>query len=272
MTSTLKTFIAGCACAVALTSALPAQASVVIAGTRVIYQATDAEVTVKLSNEGQAPALTQSWIDSGDLRAAPSAIDVPFTLTPPVARIDPGKAQTLRIVYTGEPLPQDHESVFWLNVLEVPPRPAAEDSDSNKLQLAFRSRIKLFFRPSGLKDSAAEAPAAVSWRVTRAGAHAALEAHNPTAYHVSFSGVELLGGGKRVRSSEGGMVAPGQTAVFPLAGDAVPGADSKVRYRAISDFGGELIGEAAVGGSAPAAPPPPTAATSATSGQDTRQP
>ncbi|BDB27589.1 fimbrial chaperone [Cupriavidus sp. TA19] len=265
MTSTFKTLVAGCACAVSLMGALPAQASVVIAGTRVIYHATDAEVTIKLSNEGQTPALTQSWIDSGDLRAAPSAIDVPFMLTPPVSRIDPGKAQTLRIVYTGEPLPQDRESVFWLNVLEVPPRPAAEDADSNKLQLAFRSRIKLFFRPSGLKDSAADAPAAIRWRMTRAGSHAALEAHNPTAYHVSFSGVELLGGGKTARSEDGSMVAPGKTAIFQLAGDAMSGADSKVRYRAISDYGGEITGEAMLDTSVPAEPPAP-------SKQDTHQP
>ncbi len=35
--------------------ALHAQASVVIAGTRVIYNAKDAETTIKLTNEGRSP-------------------------------------------------------------------------------------------------------------------------------------------------------------------------------------------------------------------------
>mgnify|MGYP003589057219 CR=1 FL=1 len=50
MASTFKTLVAGCACAVSLMGALPAQASVVIAGTRVIYHATDAEVTIEDAN------------------------------------------------------------------------------------------------------------------------------------------------------------------------------------------------------------------------------
>jgi P pilus assembly chaperone PapD len=31
-------------------------------------------------------------------------MDVPFTVTPPISRIDPPRSQTLRIVYTGEAL------------------------------------------------------------------------------------------------------------------------------------------------------------------------
>ncbi|WP_043219895.1 fimbrial biogenesis chaperone, partial [Burkholderia gladioli] len=87
-----------------------ADASVVIGGTRVIYGAGEPEVTIKLSNEGQSPALVQSWVDAGDTKSEPSTTKVPFVVTPPISRIDPSKSQTLRIVYTGEPLPKDRES------------------------------------------------------------------------------------------------------------------------------------------------------------------
>jgi chaperone protein EcpD len=99
-----------------------AHASVVISGTRVVYQAKEREVTVKLSNEGSSPALVQVWLDTGNPNATPDESDVPFTLTPPLFRLDPKKGQSLRLIYTQEPLPQDKESLFWLNVLEVPPR------------------------------------------------------------------------------------------------------------------------------------------------------
>ena len=47
---------------------------------------------------------------------------MPFTMVPPLFRLDPKKGQMLRIVYTQEPLATDKETLFWLNVLEVPPR------------------------------------------------------------------------------------------------------------------------------------------------------
>ncbi|SIT35711.1 periplasmic pilin chaperone [Paraburkholderia ribeironis] len=244
MKRTIKTLIAASVLALGLANALQAHASVVIAGTRIIYDAKDNEQTIKLTNEGKSPALTQVWLDKGDPKAAPAAIDVPFTVTPPFARIDPGKGQTLRILYTGEPLPRDKESIFWLNVLEVPPKPAADEASTNRLQMAFRTRVKMFFRPVGLKGHADDAPAQITWRIAQTGTHAALEAHNPTPYHVSFSTLELVGGGKTAKFEEGGMVGPGDTQVFPLSGEVLAGANATVRYHAINDYGAPVEGEA----------------------------
>ncbi|WP_437676671.1 fimbrial biogenesis chaperone [Sorangium sp. So ce131] len=110
----------------------------------IIYPADHREVAVEVRNNGDKPTLVQAWLDRGDADQAPDTINVPFLLTPPIFRIDPGHRQTLRITYapSGEHLPQDRESVFWLNVLEVPPAGANV--------LATRSRISLFYRPQGL--------------------------------------------------------------------------------------------------------------------------
>lgn len=235
---TFHSFVSSALLMLGIVCAMTAEASVVITGTRVIYNAQDSEVTVKLSNVGSNPALVQAWIDKGEKNAAPSSINVPFTVTPPVSRIDPNKSQTLRLLYTGEPLPQDKESVFWLNVLEVPPKPSGDAAGANTMQLAFRSRIKLFFRPQGLAGNAQDAPAKITWRLVQSGSHSVLEATNPTPFHVSFAGLETTSGAKNV---EGGMVAPGQTEQFPLDAPAKSGV---VRYHAISDYGGAINGEA----------------------------
>ncbi|MEN2468965.1 fimbria/pilus periplasmic chaperone [Burkholderia sp. GS2Y] len=223
--------------------ATPADASVVIGGTRVIYGAGESEVTLKLSNAGQAPALVQSWVDAGDVRSAPSNIKVPFTVTPPIARIDPSKSQTLRIVYTGEPLPEDRESVFWLNVLEVPPKASAADADMNRIQLAFRSRIKVFYRPDKLKGSSADAPAQLTWRLTQVDGKPAIEAHNPTPFHVSLTMISVQSGGRRAIFDDGGMVGPGATRAFPLKGDAPDAAGATVHFTALNDYGGAVSSE-----------------------------
>jgi fimbrial chaperone protein/chaperone protein EcpD len=162
-------------------------------------------------------------------------------VTPPISRIDPGKGQTLRIFHTGESLPQDRESVFWLNVLEVPPA-AKDQGEANKLQLAFRTRIKLFYRPSGLAGSADDAPARIEWRLRREGGRVALEARNPTAYFVSFSSLEVAGAGKPAKFDLGGMVGPGESKEFPLTGEVSPAALT-LHYKAINDFGGAVTGE-----------------------------
>jgi fimbrial chaperone protein/chaperone protein EcpD len=109
----------------------------------------------------------------------------------------------------------------------------------------------MFFRPAGLKGSAGEAPAQIIWRVVKTDKGAALEAHNPTPYHVSFAALDLTGDGKTAKFDDGGMVGPGETQDFPLSGEAFQGADAKLRYHAINDYGGPADGEAVLN----AAPP-----------------
>ncbi|MFH5253158.1 fimbria/pilus periplasmic chaperone [Burkholderia semiarida] len=243
----LRWLIAGGCVVLGLAAALNAQASVVVGGTRLVYDANEAEATIKLSNDdGKSPALVQSWVDTGDIKAAPSAIDAPFTVTPPIARIDPGKGQTLRVVFTGEPQPQDRESVFWLNVLEVPPKPGADQADTNKLQLAFRTRIKLFYRPAGLKGSSNDAPRQIGWQLTYKDGRPFLEARNPTPYYVSFSAIEARSGGKTIPTNEAGMVAPMSNKVFPLKSDLPAAPDAKVFYSVLNDWGGSVEGDAAL--------------------------
>jgi chaperone protein EcpD len=237
---------AGCAACLAYLP-VSSEASVVIGATRVIYNASEPEVTLKLSNEGQAPALAQTWVDAGDVRGAPSNISVPFTVTPPISRIDPSRAQTLRIVYTGEALPKDRESVFWLNVLEVPPKPGADTADTNHLQLAFRSRIKLFYRPDHLQGTPDAAPAQLTWRLTQTDRQPAIEVRNPTPFHVSLTEISVHTGGKVAIFDDGGMVGPGETRTFALKGEVGDMPDATVHYRWLNDYGGSVDGDAPLG-------------------------
>ncbi|GAB5094651.1 fimbrial chaperone [Caballeronia sp. HLA56] len=239
-----KRLITTAAFIVAMQGFIPsANASVVIAGTRVVFNQSDSEVTVKLTNNGKLPGLTKVWMDKGDPNIKPDAIDVPFTITPPIMRIDPSKSQTLRIMSTGEPLPADKESIFYLNVLEVPPKPTGDEASANQLQLAFRTRIKFFYRPSGLKGQATDAPGQIVWHLKHDGGKNSIEASNPTQYHVSFDRVQVSNGASASEFTDGGMVGPGESRAFPLKGE-VPANSTKIRYTAINDYGGPQDGDA----------------------------
>ncbi|RWR00937.1 pilus assembly protein PapD [[Pantoea] beijingensis] len=198
-------------------------ASIIISGTRVIYPSDAKEVTVKLSNVGSNPVLIQSWIDTGDVEAKPDSIKVPFIITPPMNRVDPAKGQTLRISSTATSLPADRESVFWLNVLEIPAKKQAKTTE-NLLQLAFRSRIKLFYRPTGLQGNANDAGTELTWQAVSGG----VKATNPTPYYVSL--VTISANGKQ---AEGEMVAPKSTRTFKLAASS----GSKISGEFVNDYG-----------------------------------
>jgi P pilus assembly protein, chaperone PapD len=127
----------------------PAHAGVVIYGTRVIYPADKNEVVVQIMNQGTRSSLVQAWIDDGDTTKAPEQIDVPFLLTPPVSRLAATAGQQLKIKKIASQLPNDKESLFFLNVLDIPPNDARLEG-KNVIKFATQNRIKLFWRPSGI--------------------------------------------------------------------------------------------------------------------------
>jgi chaperone protein EcpD len=215
-----------------------ANASVVIAGTRVVFPAASGEVTVRLNNNGEQPALVEAWIDSGNPNSTPDTSNVPFLITPPLVRMNAGKGQSLRIVYTGQPLPDDRESLFWLNVLEIPPKPTAKPGEEqNTLQFAVRSRLKLFFRPANLTGDALTAAQQVTWTVVADGAGYALEARNPTPYHITFSKLSLSVGSVAY-APDNGMVAPLSSQRLPVKSlGRAPAAGTVVEYTVVNDFG-----------------------------------
>ncbi|MDK8009018.1 fimbria/pilus periplasmic chaperone, partial [Escherichia coli] len=77
---------------------------------------------------------------------------------------------------------QDRESLFYLSVREIPPKP----DKANVLQLAMQSRIKLFFRPTAIiPKSKSEI-----WQdqVVFQKSGYKMTAQNPTPYYITIIG------------------------------------------------------------------------------------
>lgn len=218
--------------------ATSAQASVVIGGTRVIFPAQTGEVTLRLSNTGDQPALVEAWIDRGDAHSTPDKVDTPFLITPPLFRMEAHKDQTLRIIATQPSLPEDRESLFWLNVLEIPPKPTGEEmAGQNLLQFAIRSRLKLFYRPANLPGDALNAASQITWKAVPVASGYALEIHNPTPYHITIQQAALNVGGKSY-ATEAGMVDPLGKLRLPLKDlTTSPDVGTAVAYEVINDYG-----------------------------------
>lgn len=221
----------------ALSLSCAVKADIVISGTRVIYPQSAKDVTVKMENRGNKPLLVQAWLDDGRDTTNPQELKLPFIVTPPVSRVDAAKGQTVRITWLGQPLPANKETMYWFNVLEVPPK--SKDADSqNMLQLAFRTRIKMFYRPDGLKGDPAIAAGQLKWTQQKG----ALIARNDSPFYVSVAKIDAVINGKKVD------VDPHYIEPFASQTYSVKAADSarisKVSYTAINDFGGSEIHEA----------------------------
>ncbi|HVE10420.1 MAG TPA: fimbria/pilus periplasmic chaperone [Paraburkholderia sp.] len=233
-------------CIVGALLAGSASASVIVGGTRVVYPLDQREVTVRLENDSKNPSLVQVWMDDGNADAKPGETKVPFLITPPIFRMEPRKTQMLRVIFSGDTsLPQDRESVYWLNVLDIPPK-AEPKSDANSLQFAFRTRIKVFVRPQKLPGSPEDAPRQLEWKLVPApqGKGQALSVSNPTPYYVSFSEIDVVEGSQSWKNETGGMVPPRGTAVIAVPKMQNVSGKATVRFTAINDFGGAMPGDA----------------------------
>lgn len=216
--------------------AFSANANVIITGTRVIYPAGQKNVIVKLENNDDSAALVQAWIDNGNPNADPKYTKTPFVITPPVARVEAKSGQSLRITFTGsEPLPDDRESLFYFNLLDIPPKPDAAflAKHGSFMQIAIRSRLKLFYRPAKLSMDSFDAMKKVVFKATPEG----VLVDNQTPYYMNYIG--LLHQNKPAKNVK--MVAPFSQAVFEAKG--VRSGD-KLKWVLVNDYGADQEGEA----------------------------
>jgi P pilus assembly chaperone PapD len=180
------------------------QASVTILGSRIIYPGNAASVDVQLKNNDKLPYVIQTWFDDGNMDSKPAdQRTVPFIATPPVFRIQPLAGQILRVVFTNDKtLPQNRETVYWFNSLQIPPSNLASESGKNSMLLMLRNRIKIFYRPVGIGK-----PDNLFGNVKVAVNDGSVEVHNDQPWYLSLVEVSLKTGNKKI-ACQVDMIAP----------------------------------------------------------------
>lgn len=166
---------------------MPSIAGIVVGGTRVIFPGNVPDKTISIYNkEVTLPYLVQVWVDpfNKEDKSKP-----PFTAIPPVSRLEPGQEKVLRIIKTQGSLPSDRETVFWLNVKNIPPTPTDKSVNTSTLDIAIKTRIKLFWRPASINVTPETAVAKVMFR--RQGNQLVIE--NPTPIHINIMDVVVEG-------------------------------------------------------------------------------
>ncbi|MGB7801547.1 fimbrial biogenesis chaperone [Buttiauxella sp.] len=215
----MKIFTGSLLAALLVTSGMT-HAGVVIGGTRLIYDGGKKESSLSVKNPDTVPYLIQTWVET----TGGGAEKAPFMVTPPLFRLDGQQENVLRVVRAGGNLPNDRESLYWMNIKAIPAGEAKENQ--NTLQIAIKSRIKLIYRPQGLKGSPEDMADKLKWQ--RSGDQ--VQVSNPTPFYISF--MEITVAGKQVKNVT--YVAPGSTASFAMPAGVSGGS---VGWKVISDYG-----------------------------------
>lgn len=215
----------------------PAFASVVMTGSRIIYPSDEKSVDVKLKNNDAFPYVIQAWLDNGDEESTPATGKAPFIVTPPTFRIAAKDGQVLRIFFTGaNSLPQDRESVFYFNFLQIPPGNVSGDT-GNQMMLLLKNRLKLFYRPKGLKISAHH----ISEHLTFSNVSSpSVRITNSSPYYVSLTKVVVR---NRVAKETAPMIAPFSSVDVPLTEQKLTKSAQGIEIGLVNDYGATVTYE-----------------------------
>ncbi|MCU6343554.1 fimbrial chaperone [Escherichia coli] len=205
-----------------------AMAAFTLSGTRFIYEEGKRNISVDVTNASDNTYGGQVWIDNES-----QASGVYMVPTPPFFKLAPKQKQIVRIARTdsGTPLPADRESLFWLNVQEIPPKP--EKSDEAVLSIALATRVKLIYRPKSLVQERKNAEKKVE--VLQKDGSSYLK--NPTPYYFAITKVKV--NGQDIRLSKEEDMAVSMLAPFSEQKvKGIPAGAKSVSIEAINDWGG----------------------------------
>lgn len=154
---------------------------------------------------------------------------------PPVVKVSGHSGQQLKVKYIGGNQAKDRESVFYLNVLDIPPEPENLRGRS-VMQLAIKSRIKFFFRPVGLKIPVSN----MIKKISLGSKDGQLTIDNPTPYFLTISAISPTSS-KQNLLHEGLMIAPFSQKAIAIKNTLSAGSRVSVIY--INDYGASISAE-----------------------------
>ncbi|CAE6962058.1 Pilus assembly protein PapD [Vibrio sp. B1FIG11] len=217
----------------AMSSLVTAAQGVYLGSTRVVYDSGYKSTSLTVASlEKKRSWLMRSWVNDGESKNKSNR----FIITPPLHLLRPGGEFSLRInLIDKEGLPSDRESIFYINVMQIPRQSTL--GDGNKLHggvdFSITHTIKMFFRPSGLNNEFDVEKAQKGLDIVRQNGTNYL--YNTSPYYISLKFIKI--GGKDI-PIENTMLKP-FTGKTPLPKEHNLDT-SELNYGVIDDLGGVL--------------------------------
>lgn len=176
-------------------------AAVVPLQTRLVFHAGEIEQRLLVANQTTGnPVILQSWIDNGQSGVLPEKLDYPFVVIPPVVKLASKELKNLRIITTAKinQLPKDRESLFFLNLYEVPGlKKLPDEAKEYQLKIGLNSQLKILYRPIADPSSLQEVVGQIDFRLSTGDkGEAQLVAINHSPYYLTPTEIKLQAAGK----------------------------------------------------------------------------
>ena len=198
-----------------------ASSAFVLNGTRYIYNGSKNGLSVEVTNYAERMYGGQIWIEN-----TADTPDIPFSVMPNMFTLKPESKQKIQIAnLINDSLADDRESMFWLNLQEIPSKDKNDAETGNALILAARTTVKLLYRPKSIEDGRNQAEEKM--RITKQGDTLTLK--NGTAYYFAVLSVN----GHSVNEHDP-LTAFKPFSQYTLS---VPGVSNSVTFSAIDDWG-----------------------------------
>ncbi|TBL64321.1 fimbrial biogenesis chaperone [Hafnia paralvei] len=193
--------------------------------TRVIFNSLHESESLPVTNaSSKSTWLLRSWITDANSDSKSNGY---FLITPPLYRLDPDNTINLKINKLSGVLPKNKESLFYVNVMSIPP--TSSNNNSSQLTLAINNKIKMFYRPDNIDDAKKIQDAYNNIKIKKGSS--GLNFINPSPYYITLTDVTY--NGKTNNDNNGFMLSP-----FSELNIACNGLCNNVKFKIINDFGG----------------------------------
>lgn len=195
---------------------------IALGSTRIMYLASAKQVSFSINNSDKNNLfLVQTWIENSEGKKTDD-----FIVTPPLFVSKPQSENTLRIIYSNGVLPNDRETLYWLNSKAIPSIDKEKIEGKNILQIAVLARIKLFVRPDSLIEKSEDSASTLEFK--RNGN--TLYIRNPSPFYVTLVNMTIGGEPLSVKNI---MVAPKSSSEVSL----INCSSGLFAYQTINDYG-----------------------------------
>ncbi|SFN54960.1 P pilus assembly protein, chaperone PapD [Izhakiella capsodis] len=223
--------------------AINAQGAVIPQQSRLIFHPDEVQIPLLLVNSGDAPVLIQIWVDNGSPEKSPGSKAFPFVALPGVFTLSKDEKKQVSVLRTelAARLPDDRESLYWLNLYEIRAvKKGTIQPDSDKISMALNTQLKVINRPFREVIPFAARVNAVTFQIRKKQGQAFIHAINGSRYFFTPGKMTVVIGGKRYPVYLDGdkTLAPFSSKDYPLMG-VVPLAASHILldYTALDDEG-----------------------------------
>ncbi|MFS7307672.1 fimbria/pilus periplasmic chaperone [Rahnella inusitata] len=183
--------VAIAACIMLCSTAFHAGAVVNAEKTRVVFSSGSISESLSLVNSEKEPVVVQVWTDNGDPTVNPDQVQTPIVINPPVFKMKPGEIRNIRmLLVSAGSLPQDRESLYWLNIYQIPPNTETQHKGEKRVVLPLKIRMKVFVRPEKMGELEESDVRKLHFAVQQSTGGKTLVIKNPTPWHLTISSLK----------------------------------------------------------------------------------